>query len=203
MKKGFIETCFPALKHLNIPNAMTTLGMVFGIFVAYFLTQRDLRMAIIFLFFASVMDLADGFVAEKLKQQTEFGQYLDTLVDFFTCCVVPIWMVHDLLGNSPLIIGALIVYCMCGLWRLAYYNIVEADKFFTGLPVPGSMMIVTISIWCVYIYGFPLWVAAVTLFVVGLLMISGISLKKYGLWQKAFGVAGLVFLAVVVFTDVP
>ena len=202
MKKDFFATYFPAVKHLNIPNAMTTLGMVFGIVAAYFLTQSDLRMAIIFLFFASFMDLADGYVASKLNKQTEFGQYLDTLVDFFTCCIIPVWMVHDLLGNHPLIVGALIVYCMCGLWRLAYYNIIEADKYFTGLPVPGAMMTVTIAIWCVHIYGLPVWVAAVTFFVIGVLMISGISLKKYGLWQKAFALVGLAFMVVVVLTDV-
>jgi len=188
---------FPALKHLNFPNIITTFGMVFGIFAAYHLTQRDLRMAIIFLFFASVMDFIDGFVATKLKQQTEFGRYLDTLVDFFTCCIIPIWMVHDLLGNSPAIILALILYCICGLWRLAYYNILDSGGHFTGLPVPGAMMIVTISIWCVVMYEISLWVAVVTFAVVGLLMVSGIKLEKYGLWQKAFGLIGLVFLIVV------
>lgn len=202
MKKGFLEIYFPALKHFNIPNLITTLGMVFGIFAAYYLTQRDLRMAIICLFLASVMDFVDGFVASKMDKQTEFGQYLDTLVDFFTCCIIPVWMVHDLLGNSPIIIAALIVYCGCGLWRLAYYNIIEADKYFTGLPVPGAMMSVTIAIWCVHIYGLPLWVAVVTFFVIGLLMISGINLKKYGLWQKVLGAVGAVFFVIVVFHDV-
>lgn len=200
--REFIGRFFPAVRHLNIPNAMTTLGMVFGIFAAYYLTQRDLRMAIIFLFFASFMDLADGYVATKLNKQTEFGQYLDTLVDFFTCCIIPVWMVHDLLGNSPFIVGALIFYCMCGLWRLAYYNIIEADKYFTGLPVPGAMMSVTIAIWCVYIYGLPVWIAAITFFTIGLLMISGISLKKYGIWQKVFAAIGLIFMVVVVLADV-
>jgi len=200
MKKGFLETYFPAAKHANIPNAITSLGLVFGIFVCYYLTQRDLRMAIIFLFFVAVMDACDGFVASKLNQQSEFGQYLDTLVDFFSCCIIPIWMVHDFLGNSPLIVGALIVYCICGLWRLAYYNIIEADKTFTGLPVPGAMMIITIAIWIVVQYHVHLWLAAGTMFVVGLLMISGIKLKKYGIWQIVLGLSGLVFLAVVIFS---
>jgi len=204
MKKGFIETYFPAVKHLNIPNAITTLGLVFGIFACYFLTRQDLRMAIVCLFIASVMDFIDGFFASKLNQQTSFGRYLDTLVDFFTCCIMPIWMVYDLLGSSPsenpLIVSALIFYCICGLWRLAYYNIIEADKHFTGLPVPGAMTLVTISIWAVFQYGIPLWAAAVTFFVVGLLMVSGIRLNKYGLWQKVMGLLGIVFLVIVIFT---
>lgn len=195
---------FPALKHLNAPNVITTFGLVFGIIAAYHLTQRDLRLAIIFLFFASVMDLADGFVASKLKQQTEFGRYLDTLVDFFTCCIMPIWMVHDLLlvdgwrGFNLVVIAALVLYCACGLWRLAYYNIIEATGHFTGLPVPGAMTIVTIAIWCVVTYGAPLWVAVIAFVLVGLLMVSGIRLVKYGLWQSAFAFIGVVFLIIVI-----
>jgi CDP-diacylglycerol--serine O-phosphatidyltransferase len=209
MKENLFVRLFPALKHLNIPNAITTLGLTFGIFACYFLTQRDLRMAIIMLFFAGVMDAVDGFVAAKLNQQTTFGQYVDTLVDFFTCGIIPIWMVFDLMVqqnllsevhrlNNILIVAALIFYCTCALWRLAYYNIIEADKYFTGLPVPGSMMIVTISVWCVYALDFPILFSAATFFTIGTLMISGITLRKYGLWQKAMGGIGLVFLAFVI-----
>ena len=188
---------FPALKHFNIPNVITTLGLVFGIFAAFFLTQRNLRMAIILLAFSALMDFVDGFVATKLKQQTEFGQYLDTLVDFFTCCIMPIWMVFDLLDNNPIMIGALVLYCASGLWRLAYYNIIEAKGHFTGMPVPGAMMIVTMAIWCVVMYNVPVLVAAATFFVTGVLMVSGLRLQKYGIWQKIFGLIGLAFFVVV------
>jgi len=194
---------FPALEHFNIPNAITTLGLVMGIFVCYFLTQQDLRMAIIFLFFAGVMDAVDGFVAAKLNQQTIFGKHVDTLVDFFTCCIVPIWMVHDLLDSNSLVVVALIFYCMCGLWRLARYNITEiteARQYFTGLPVPGAMSVMTVTIWCVFMYNAPLWVAACMFFLMGLLMVSGIKLPKYGIWQIAMGIAGLGFLGLVIFS---
>ena len=203
MKKGTFVRLFPALKHLNIPNAITTMGLVFGIGSCYFLTQRNLRLAILSLFFAGVMDAVDGFVASKLDQQTTFGQYVDTLVDFFTCCIIPIWMVFDLLidgtvrGSLAVVLG-LVFYCVCGLWRLAYYNIIEADKYFTGLPVPGAMMIVTITVWLVYTVPFgidvPVWAAGIMFFVVGLLMVSGIELRKYGLWQKTMAGLGICFL---------
>lgn len=192
------EKISPILRHINIPNLITTLGMVFAIFTAYFLTQRNLRVAIIFLFFAGVMDLFDGYVATKLKQQSEFGKHLDTLVDFFTCVIMPIWMVFDLLDNSPVVIIALIFYCMCGLWRLANYNLVGGGEHFKGLPVPASMTLVTFAIWCVVMYNAPLWIVSTTFVLVGMLMVSGFALVKYGLWQKAFGVAGLVFLVVVI-----
>ncbi|MCL2285114.1 MAG: CDP-alcohol phosphatidyltransferase family protein [Firmicutes bacterium] len=190
----------PILRHMNAPNVVTTLGLVFGIFAAFFLTQRDLRMAIICLFFAGVMDLVDGYVATKLRQQTDFGKHLDTLVDFFACVIMPIWMVFDLLDNSPIVIAALVFYCICGLWRLANYNLVGAGKVFTGLPVPGAMCIVTMVIWCVVMYGVFTWVAAIMFFIVGGLMVSGIQLPKYGLWQVLFGIAGVAFLILVIFS---
>jgi len=189
---------FPALRHFNIPNVITTMGLVFGILTAYFLTQRDLRMAIIFLFFAGLMDLFDGYIATKLNQQSQYGKHLDTLVDFFTCVIMPIWMVFELLDNSPIVIIPLMFYCACGLWRLANYNLVGGGADFTGLPVPASMSLVTIAIWCVVMYNVPQLLAAITFLVVGMLMLSRIKLKKYGVWQVASGFAGLAFLILVI-----
>jgi CDP-diacylglycerol--serine O-phosphatidyltransferase len=194
------EKFSPVLRHMNVPNMITTFGLVFGIFAAFFLTQRDLRMAIICLFFAGVMDLLDGLIATKLNQQSEFGKHLDTLVDFFTCVIMPIWMVFDLLDTGTVVVASLIFYCVCGLWRLANYSLVGAGKTFTGLPVPASMAIVTFVVWCVVMYGAPTWLATIMFFAVGALMVSGIKLPKYGLWQKLFGLFGLAFLVLVIFT---
>jgi CDP-diacylglycerol--serine O-phosphatidyltransferase len=187
----------------NMPKTMPRVVMAFGIFACFFFSRQNLRMAIILLFAAGLMDFVDGFVASKLKQQTEFGQYVDTLVDFFTCGIVPVWMVFDLLVGEAffdniLIIVALIFYCMCALWRLAYYNIIEADKFFTGLPVPGSMMMVTMAVWCVVTFEVvPIYLAVAMFFIIGTLMISGITLKKYGMWQKAMSFLAIPFLILV------
>ena len=194
------EKLSPVLRHMNVPNMITTFGLVFGIFAAFFLTQRDLRMAIICLFFAGVMDLLDGLIATKLNQQSEFGKHLDTLVDFFTCVIMPIWMVFDLLDTGTVVVASLIFYCVCGLWRLANYSLVGAGKTFTGLPVTASMAIVTFVVWCVVMYGAPTWLATIMFFAVGALMGSGIKLPKYGMWQKVFGFAGLAFLILVIFS---
>jgi phosphatidylserine synthase len=110
-------------------------------------------------------------------------------------------LVHEdnLLFNNVIIIAAMIFYAICALWRLAYYNIIEADKYFTGLPVPGSMMTVTMSVWCVHVLRFPMWISAVVFFLIGVAMISGIQLKKYGMWQKVMSVISVVFLVAVIF----
>jgi len=193
-----ISNTFPVLKHFNVPNVITTLGLVFGIFAAFFLTQRDLRMAIIFLFIAGCMDMFDGLVATKLNQQSDFGKHLDTLVDFFTCVIMPVWMVFDLLDNHPALFAGLVFYCICGLWRLANYSLTGGGKHFTGMPVPSAMSIVTITIWCLVTFGITFWVAVIVFAVAGLLMISAVPLAKYGRWQKIAIVLGVAFLVIVV-----
>ena len=196
---GQLYKVFPILVHFNAANLITTMGFVFGVFACFFMTQLDLRMVVIFLFLAGVMDLVDGYVAAKLGQQTEFGKHVDTLVDFFTCMVIPVWMVFHIegWGLAPHIFPPMLFYCICGLWRLANYNVSGASKTFRGLPVPGAMFLVVVSIWCVNMYGLPVAVTSATFACTALLMVSGIKLPKYGPWQIAMGFAGLGFLVAV------
>ena len=189
---------FPVLQYTNVPNTITTVGLIFGIAACYFLAEGSMQGTLICLFFSALMDLIDGFFADKLKQQTQFGQYVDSLVDFFVCCIIPIGMVYAFIGNYLILFFALAFYCICGLWRLAYFNVMEAKTYFIGLPVPGAMLMVAIAIWSVASYGLPFWIIAAVLFLTGLLMVSFIKLQKYGLWQKTFWVLGLFFLAVIV-----
>ena len=188
-----IATYFPALSNLNIPNTITTFGLGFGIAAAYYLVGGNFRAAVVCLFFAGVCDLVDGWFASKLGQQSRFGQALDSLVDFFICVIMPVWIVHAFVGdNWPVRIG-LVFYCICGLWRLAYYTINEADKSFTGLPVPGSMMLVVMATWAIVYGSFPEWALTATFFVTGTLMLSYFKLSKYGKWQIVMALVGLAF----------
>ena len=189
---------FPVLEFMNVPNVITTLGLVFGIAACYFLVAGDLQGALICLSFSMLMDLCDGFFADRLNQQTQFGQYVDSLVDFFICCIIPILLVYTFVGSHLILVIALAFYCICGLWRLAYYNVMENDGHFIGLPVPGAMLLVTMAIWSVLHYGSPGWLVYLALFVTGLLMVSFIKLQKYGIWQKVMWVLGLGFLAVII-----
>jgi len=188
---------FPVLEYMNVPNTITTLGMVFGIVACYFIVEGDFQGALICLAFAMLMDFCDGFFADKLHQQTVFGKYVDSLVDFFICCIIPILIVYTFVGGYLILVLSLGFYCTCGLWRLAYYNVREGDNFFVGLPVPGAMLLVMMAVWSVLHYDLPSWLIYAVLVITGLLMISFVKLQKYGLWQKVLGLAGLLFLVII------
>jgi phosphatidylserine synthase len=198
-----LKKFFPVLAHINIPGVITTLGLIMGAVTAYFLLHGDLKWVILCLFICGIFDLADGFVASRLNQITKFGQQVDSLVDFFTCCIMPIIIVYRFFHENIFILIAMGFYAICGLWRLAYYNILPqptdptAKKYFTGLPVPGAMMVITMVFWMVLRFELPEWMMAVTFLLVGCLMISYVKLRKYGNWQKIMWGIGVAFVVYV------
>jgi len=202
-----LKKFFPVLEHINFPGILTTMGLMMGAVTAYLLMHGELRWAILALFLCGVLDLADGFAASRLNQITKFGQQVDSLVDFFTCCIMPIFMVYLFFYENWLVVGAMAFYAMCGLWRLAYYNILTEQpalpggrKYFTGLPVPGAMMVITMTFWAVMRFGLPVWLMAIAFVAIGLLMVSYIKLIKYGPWQRILWGVGLIFMGFVLFS---
>ena len=191
-----MKNYFPVLQHVNLPNLVTTLGMFFGVAACYYLVGGNLRATIICLFFAMFMDVLDGFLAGKLNCKSALGQQMDSLVDFFICCVMPVWMVFSFVGTSAYLIGSVAFYSACGLWRLAYFNLSahESRPYFTGLPVPGAVVIACVFIWLHAFYDLPTWALAAVLVLAGFFMISRVQIKKYGPLQKAVWVAGAAFV---------
>jgi CDP-diacylglycerol--serine O-phosphatidyltransferase len=167
--------------------------------------QGNMRSTIFCLLLATFMDVIDGFLAKKLKQQTRFGEYMDLLTDFFVCCVVPVLMLYTFVAVSVLIVAASAFYALCGLWRLAYFiNVTSAEKqpHFTGMPVPGAMLFGIVLIWLYWRLNIaeiaiPAFAPALGFFALGVLMISSVKFKKYGFCQKGLIIFGLVFLAAI------
>jgi len=191
---------FPVVQYFNLPNLITTLGMAFGIAACYYIVTDSLRATIVCLFLAMFMDVLDGFVAGKLGCKSTFGQQLDSLVDFFICCAMPVGMVFAFVGTGAHLVTALVFYAACGLWRLSHFTITahEGRKHFTGLPVPGALVIACLAIWLTVNRNLPDWPLAAALFLTGVAMISRFKIEKYGPLQKAVWVAGVIFVVVVV-----
>ncbi len=104
-------------KDLNIPNTLTILRVISVPFFIYFLLSHSntLRVVAFILFaLASLTDLVDGYIARRLKQETEFGKFLDPLADKFLVLgafiaflfmteQIQIWMVLCIVGRDMLI----------------------------------------------------------------------------------------------------
>lgn len=102
----------------NIPNALTLLRVLL-LPVIWWLYARDVPdasyAAAWVVLFAALSDLADGIVARRLNAQTEFGRWVDPLVDrvFFFTLLAMLWYYDTLpwLAVVPLLIrdGVMVV----------------------------------------------------------------------------------------------
>lgn len=82
---------------LNIPNALTVFRILvvpFIVLLLYFPGPSTCFLATLFFIVAILTDLADGFIARKFNQITNFGKFLDPLADKILIASVLIMLVE-------------------------------------------------------------------------------------------------------------
>lgn len=140
---------------LNKSCLVTYLGIVFGAMATAlafskmaFSEVNYLRYSLSFLVLAGVCDMFDGKVArmcKRTKEEKEFGIQLDSLADTFNFLAVPVVIMFSLGMITPLEIIASTLLVLCGIARLAYFNVhASLDgpvKFYKGLPVTSTAII--------------------------------------------------------------
>lgn len=149
--------------------------------------------AVLCLAISGFCDAFDGKVARTKKNRTDdeqsFGIQLDSLCDVIGFGAFPALMCY-LLGVKGFIGGiAICYYCICGVIRLAYYNVLElnrlqmedpGEKYYHGLPIT-SMSIIFPVIFCLSVIfakeAIPI-ILTVMLFVVGTCFILNFKMKK-------------------------
>ena len=115
-------------------------------------TSRFLWTAFILLPAALVFDVLDGYVARLNKtRQSILGADLDSLADVISFGVAPavLGFTLGMRGGWDMLI--LTYFVVCGVSRLARFNVTAADladtttgkvKYFEGTPIPTSIVIV-------------------------------------------------------------
>jgi phosphatidylglycerophosphate synthase len=80
---GFIQEIFasPFIFLKVEPNLVSILGLIFALIGAFFVSQQNWFLVLVFFILAPLMDLIDGAVARKLKKKSNFGNYFETMVD--------------------------------------------------------------------------------------------------------------------------
>ena len=124
---------------------------VFGITRAL---EGNFKIAIFCLALSGLCDMFDGKIARTKKNRTDdeksFGIQIDSLCDivcFGVCPVIICWFSGM---QTPWEVSILIFYCLAGLIRLAYYNVMEEKrqqetdekrKYYQGLPITSIAVI--------------------------------------------------------------
>jgi CDP-diacylglycerol--serine O-phosphatidyltransferase len=153
--------------------------------------------AIICLIVAGICDLFDGKIARSCKRtddEKNFGIQLDSLADVVSFVVYPVILGYSMGLFSIVHIAILGLYMLCGIMRLAWFNMItdinEPTKFYSGLPVTYSALIIS----SIYLLGYFIpyqWyyiLLTASYLIMAALFILNIKIAKpRGIWYVVFG----------------
>lgn len=176
----FIERMDHTIKKMKSQTAnMLTIGnMAFGGAAVMASLNEAYNFSVLFIFIAAFLDRFDGIVARKLNQESELGKQLDSMSDVISFGVAPAILIYQLALSDFGIAGMVftVIYISSGAFRLARFNISEANGYFTGLPITAAGTVLTLSF-----FGLETFPSVVYMFLIlscSLLMISTFTLKK-------------------------
>ncbi|MBV8447300.1 MAG: phosphatidylcholine/phosphatidylserine synthase, partial [Hyphomicrobiales bacterium] len=131
-----------------IPNLLTLFGLALGLTAIRFSFEDRVKLAVIAVVAAAVLDGLDGRVARLLRGTSRFGAELDSLADFVNFGVAPALILYGSVLHAARSLGwlAALVFATAMALRLARFNVALDDlsrpdwkkNFFTGIPAPAG-----------------------------------------------------------------
>ncbi|MFO8016026.1 MAG: CDP-diacylglycerol--serine O-phosphatidyltransferase [Candidatus Woesearchaeota archaeon] len=165
-------------KILKVQDIFTFLNAAFGVIAIILAMQEKFTYSAIMILAAVVMDFMDGKVARMTKSGPHaFGKELDSLADSTSfgvaSAVFGFMYLSAASANSLFSIIALTVFVLCGIGRLARFNITEV-KGFEGMPITMNGIVIP----AIYFAGVPAHIFPYIYILSALLMISSIRFRK-------------------------
>ena len=177
-----------------IATYLATILSVCGIFQAM---NGHLLTAVIFLLVSGLLDTVDGKIARTKKNRTEsqkrFGIQIDSLNDVICFGVLPASIAYCAYVQKvdtavPMwFLATLCFFVLCGLIRLAYFNVLEEErqeteggvrKYYLGLPITASTLLFPLLCILTSALGHPQLIMGLGLFLTGLLYVTPIHVPK-------------------------
>jgi len=129
-----------------IPNMVTALNLVLGMFAIMLTLGGNYWGAGLFVVAAMIADGLDGRAARYFGVSSEFGKELDSLCDLVSFGVAPAILAYVFFLREFGIAGYLLAagFATCGALRLARFNVntTTVKGYFMGLPIPAAGCVV-------------------------------------------------------------
>lgn len=162
-----------------------------------FLTTRETRhvyTAFVLIPLALIFDVLDGRVARSRHTASALGRELDSLADVISFGVAPAAIAYAVGLNNWLEQLILLFFAVCGLSRLARYNVMAEQmsattgkvEYFEGTPIPTSVVPLGLLLLLFHygwlhrtaLFGLEFHLVAWLFFISGCLMISTLRIPK-------------------------
>ena len=132
-----------------IPNMCTSSNLVFGMCSILSTYSGNLVWGSIFILLALVADGMDGRTARFFGVASEMGKEMDSLCDLGSFGVAPAFLAWAFVLHNHGILGIVVAifFAICGMWRLARFNVNASvvHGYFMGLAIPAGGNIVAMT----------------------------------------------------------
>lgn len=178
------KSCIPTTRKSCIPNIFTFINLGCGILSLIATFNNKFFWAAALIILAAIVDRYDGRIARYLNVSSDLGKELDSLADLVSFGVSPavlFFTVYNLEKIGPFgLIGyaLLIVYPICGAFRLARFNTADFDGVFTGVPITVCGCALAIYALLTYEKFISPVLPILFLIIFSYLMVSNFKLKK-------------------------
>ncbi len=203
-----------------LPNILTIGGVCLGISSIKFSIEGNYSLAVTLILFAAILDALDGRIARLIKGTSDFGKELDSLTDFVSFGIAPVFLLYfwELNQYGKLGWAITLIYSVCCVLRLARFNLTKLDEsqkwknnFFEGIPSPaGGLLILMPLIYELANLNLSLDIknsAPYLIMIVAILLVSKIptfALKKISISSKAtvflLLTIGVIFISLLFYT---
>lgn len=173
------------MKKSTLPNFFTFSNLSFGLLSILATYNSNYFLSGLFIIIAGVIDRYDGRIARLLNVSSELGKELDSLADLVSFGVAPAILIYTLysfqsLGPKGIIGYALVlVFPICGAFRLARYNTTQFDGVFTGIPITIAGSFLALFALITANNTAPVVLPVILMIAFSYLMISKFQLKKF------------------------
>lgn len=140
----------PVIGFYNVSVLLTYIGLVSGVCGLFAAMEGRVPAALLFLLFSGGCDMFDGKIARLVKRSAQacsFGIQIDSLSDIVCFGALPAAICWAAGVRGAAGAAALSFYVLCGLIRLAYFNVTEEERqktaggkrrFYQGLPISAA-----------------------------------------------------------------
>ena len=134
-----------------LSNILTLGGVCLGISSIKFSIDGNYSLAVTLILYAAILDALDGRIARLIKGTSEFGKELDSLTDFVSFGIAPVFVLYFWMLNEYGKLGWAItlIYSVCCVLRLARFNLTKIEQsqewknnFFEGVPSPAGGLLI-------------------------------------------------------------
>ena len=165
------------LKQLKFADFFTIANLSCGILSITMSMEGNFKLSALLLFIAVIFDVLDGKIAGLMHQKNLFGKQIDSMSDLVSFGIAPMLLFYSLKTPGILVSILILFFIVCGMLRLARYNISEAPGF-EGVPITvnGVLFPLLFLIYSHFPGSLNFW--PIIILIQGLLMLSTVKVSR-------------------------